>query len=635
MRITIKKALLLGIILLQVVTITTILTSNYLSSQRSFDAHAHKLMIDYADNITQNSKRFLDSAKATTQLTGQLISRNVLSIDHSQDLSLYFHQQLIQSPYVTGIYFADIKGEFVHVQREKGLSQSLFTQKLISLDASGLKKQSTLHTMDENFNQLSVKDIADESYDPRDRIWFNKALENNELSWTDPYVFFSSRQPGITSSMPIYDREQKLIGVVGVDISLATISSFFTDINLGENSIAFITNRLGEIIAYPDQAIIQHTASESLRFPRINEIENPIALSAWEALQAENNLFAFEQNSEDISFSYNGKKYHGLFKEFTHHKWPWLITIYMPEDFFLADLVKNQKVNILVGLIISIIACVISFLFINRITDSLEKVKDIATNITQGKFIKTSITQTRFAELQQTQYAFNKIIDSLIDSNKENQLLTQTLEKTSHETLSRLGCLAEYNNLSSPDHLTRVSLYSKLIASKMGLTDSRAKEIASAAKLHDIGKIAVPNQIIFKSGALSEQEWEEIKQVPIIGSQILRDAESTTLQCAYDIALNLHETWNGEGYPSQLSHSSIPLAARIVAVADTFDSMIHSRSYKAALTIENAISEIRALSNEKFDPHVVSAFNACIKDILDINKDYMSDNEILNNQYQA
>lgn len=134
MRITIKTALICGVILLQAVTLTTLLVSDYLSSQRSFNSHAQKLMLDYTDNIIANSKRFLDNAQATTRLTGELLSSDVLSIQRSNDLSLYFYQQLKQSPHLSGIYFAGINGEFVHVQREQGFKQSLFTQKFILLD---------------------------------------------------------------------------------------------------------------------------------------------------------------------------------------------------------------------------------------------------------------------------------------------------------------------------------------------------------------------------------------------------------------------------------------------------------------------------------------------------------------------
>jgi putative two-component system response regulator len=622
LRITIKKALICGIILLQFVTLTTLLVSNYFSNQRSFNSHAHKLMIDYADNVIDNSKRFLDTAQASTRLTGELLSLDVLSIDRNKDLSLYFYQQLKQSPHLSGIFFADINGKFVHVQREQGFEQPLFTRKFITVDDDiEQQKQSRLYTHDVNFAQISVKQIFQESYDPRDRIWFNKALENNALSWTDPYVFFSSRKPGITSSMPVYDTNNKLTGVVGVDVSLATISSFFDNLELGENSAAFVTNRLGEVIAYPDQKIIQDTANESLRFPRINEIDNPVALTAWQSLQEQLHLFAISTSTTDVKFSYEGKKYHGLFKEFTHHKWPWIIAIYMPEEFFLAELIENQQLNITFGLLISLIACLASFFFITHITDSLRKIKNIAENICCGQFIKSSITETTFIELQQTQYAFNNMIDSLIASRKENEQLHRTLEKTNNETITRLGMAAEYKNDSSSNHIRRVSRYCELIALNMGMSKVKAKELRSAAKLHDLGKIGISEQILSKPGPLSEQAWTAMKTAPIIGAKILQDAESSTLKSAHDIALTLHENWDGSGYPNQLSQQDIPLSARIVAVVDTFDTMIHPRCYKPAISIEMAISKIRALSGSKFDPAVITAFDSCLMDILNIYKE--------------
>ncbi|MFT7681810.1 MAG: putative two-component system response regulator [Moritella dasanensis] len=620
MRITIKKALLSGVILLQFVTLTTLLVSSYISNQRSFNAHAHKLMIDYADNIINNSKRFLDTAEATTLLSSELLSADVLSINRPEDLSLYFFQQLKQSPHISGIYFANTSGTFVHVQREQGFKDPLFSRKFIIFDDQDVLTSSQLFTHDNNFAQLSVKQIAKESYDPRDRIWFNKALDNAALSWTDPYVFFSSRKPGITSSMPVYDKDKQLIGVVGVDVSLATISSFFDNLDLGEHSTAFVTNRLGEIIAYPDQKIIQDTASESLRFPRINEINNPIALTAWQALQDETQLFSTGSTATAVTFSYDNNKYHGLFKQFTHHKWPWIIAIYMPEDFFLSELIDNQKLNILFGLVISIIACLTSFFFINHITDSLRKIKLIAESIRCGQFIKTNIAESTFVELQQTQYAFNNMIDSLIASRKENEQLHLMLEKTNTETITRLGLAAEYKNDSSPNHIRRVSRYCELIGLDMGMSKDKAKELRAAAKLHDLGKIGIPEQILSKPAALTIQEWKMMKTAPIIGAKILQDAESATLKLAHDIALTLHEHWDGSGYPHQLQYHDIPLSARIVAVVDTFDTMVHPRCYKNAIPIEIAINKIREFSGSKFDPSVIASFDHCLMDILNIYK---------------
>ncbi len=620
MRITIKKALISGVILLQFVTLTTLLVSSYVSNQRSFNSHAHKLMIDYADNIINNSKRFLDTAAATTLLTSELLSSDVLSINRPADLGLYFFQQLKQSPHISGIYFANTSGTFVHVQREQGFNEPLFSRKFITFDTNNVLKSSHLYTHDNNFAQLSVKEITKEAYDPRDRIWFNKALDNDALSWTDPYVFFSSRKPGITSSMPVYDKDNQLIGVVGVDLSLATISSFFDNLDLGENSTAFVTNRLGEIIAYPDQKIIQDTANESLRFPRINEINNPIALTAWQALQEETQLFSTGSTATTVTFNFDDNKYHGLFKEFTHHKWPWIIAIYMPEKFFLNELIDNQKLNILFGLVISIIACLTSFFFINHITDSLRKIKIIAENIRCGQFIKTNISESTFVELQQTQYAFNNMIDSLIASRKENEQLHLMLEKTNAETITRLGLATEYKNDSSPNHIRRVSRYCEIIALNMGMPKDKAKELRAAAKLHDLGKIGIPEQILSKPAALTMQEWVIMKTAPTIGAKILQDAESSTLKVAHDIALTLHEHWDGRGYPNQLQHHDIPLSARIVAVVDTFDTMIHPRCYKSAIPIEIAINKVRELSGSKFDPSVIAAFDHCLMDILNIYK---------------
>ena len=283
----------------------------------------------------------------------------------------------------------------------------------------------------------------------------------------------------------------------------------------------------------------------------------------------------------------------------------------MPEEFFLADLIANQQLNIIFGLLISILACLSSFLFINHITASLRKIRRIAEDVRCGKFTKSPLSTSSFIELQQTQYAFNNMIDSLIASRQENKQLHLTLAKTDSETFSRLSIVAEYKNDSSANHLRRVSRYSEIIALSMGMPEAKAK-------LHDLGKLGIPDKILTKPAVLTAAEWKTMQNAPLLGARILHDAESSPLKAAHDITLTLHENWDGSGYPHQLTGQDIPLSARIVAVADTFDTMLHARSYKAALSIETAVAEIRALSGHKFDPKVVANFDSSLLAIVDI-----------------
>jgi len=134
-----------------------------------------------------------------------------------------------------------------------------------------------------------------------------------------------------------------------------------------------------------------------------------------------------------------------------------------------------------------------------------------------------------------------------------------------------------------------------------------------AAPLHDIGKIGVPDRIFAKTGRLTPHEFEIMKEHTVIGGEILKGSRFPILQLARQIAVSHHERLHGSGYPEQLRGPEIPLAARITAVADVFDALIHHRPYKEAWPIPRAIEEIRNGAGLQFDPELARLFLAELK----------------------
>jgi putative two-component system response regulator len=132
--------------------------------------------------------------------------------------------------------------------------------------------------------------------------------------------------------------------------------------------------------------------------------------------------------------------------------------------------------------------------------------------------------------------------------------------------------------------------------------------IRLAAPLHDVGKIALPDAILGKPGKLTRAEFEQMKAHTTVGAQMLAGSAFALLETAEHVALTHHERWDGSGYPNGLARDEIPLARRIVAVADVFDALTHVRPYKAAWSSADAIAEITSHAGEHFDPHVVDAF---------------------------
>lgn len=167
---------------------------------------------------------------------------------------------------------------------------------------------------------------------------------------------------------------------------------------------------------------------------------------------------------------------------------------------------------------------------------------------------------------------------------------------------------AELVDAGTGRHLNRVAFYAGLTARALGLEDSRCESISSACRLHDIGKLGVPGEILRKPGPLSAPERRAMERHSAIGHDILADTGSELLELAAEVALTHHEWFDGRGYPNALRGDEIPLVGRIAAVADAFDALTSDRVYRPAVSREEAVRLLRAASGSQFDPAVVDAF---------------------------
>jgi putative two-component system response regulator len=184
---------------------------------------------------------------------------------------------------------------------------------------------------------------------------------------------------------------------------------------------------------------------------------------------------------------------------------------------------------------------------------------------------------------------------------------TQCPENTQIGTLLRLASVAELRDGDSGSHPHRVGELAALIAKSLNFPERRVELIWIAASLHDIGKIGIPDKILLKPEKLTDDEYEKIKTHTTIGSAMLSGSPFPCLQLAEEIALYHHERWDGNGY-WRLQPGSIPVEARIVSIADTFDVLTHRRPYKQAWSVYDAVAEIKSQSGQQFDPHLVDVF---------------------------
>ncbi len=190
------------------------------------------------------------------------------------------------------------------------------------------------------------------------------------------------------------------------------------------------------------------------------------------------------------------------------------------------------------------------------------------------------------------------------------QARTQELESAQVEILERLARAAEYRDDDTGRHTQRVATVAARLARTLGRQAAEVELIFRATPLHDVGKIGIPDHILLKPGRLEPAEFAEMQTHTTIGARILSGGQSELIRLAQVIALTHHERWDGTGYPHSRSGYQIPLAGRIVAVADTFDALTHVRPYKEAWSVAAALEEIVRQRGHQFDPAIADAFLA-------------------------
>lgn len=243
--------------------------------------------------------------------------------------------------------------------------------------------------------------------------------------------------------------------------------------------------------------------------------------------------------------------------------------------------------------------------------DSTSEAKQRALSMGAKDFLTKPIDRTetllRIRNLLETRMLYSQLRRNNAVLEEAVRERTRELEDTQSEILERLARAAEYRDDATGQHAQRVGDLSALIARQLGLPASDVELIRRAALLHDVGKIGIPDHILLKRGRFTAEEREQMAAHTVIGARIVAGSRTRLLQLAEQVARSHHQHWDG-GHDGGPAGDEIPLAGRIVAVADVFDALTHVRPYKEAWPVEEAIEEITNQRGRQFDPRIVDAF---------------------------
>lgn len=212
----------------------------------------------------------------------------------------------------------------------------------------------------------------------------------------------------------------------------------------------------------------------------------------------------------------------------------------------------------------------------------------------------------------------------------ESAMLTNEIEETQKEIIFTMGEIGESRSKETGNHVKRVAEYSYIIALGLGMSQEEAEVLKMASPMHDIGKVAIPDEVLKKPGKLTDEEFKIMQSHTEIGYNLLKNSKRHILKTAAIVAYQHHEKWNGRGYPLGLSGEDIHIYGRITAIADVFDALGSDRVYKKAWELDRILNLFKEERGGHFDPKIVDVFMDKLPDILAIREKYSDD--VLNSQ---
>jgi HD-GYP domain-containing protein (c-di-GMP phosphodiesterase class II) len=288
----------------------------------------------------------------------------------------------------------------------------------------------------------------------------------------------------------------------------------------------------------------------------------------------------------------------------------WGVVVERPAAEAFATVTVMQQRTLLVTALAALAALGIGFAMSRQVIRPLQVLAGVTSRIAEGD-LEVRATVSGDHEIARLAANFNNMAGSIEALVRRLRQALRQNQELFLETIRTLAAAIDAKDPYTRGHSERVSSYSLAIAKHVGLSQDEVFRIRIASILHDVGKLGIRDGILNKPGLLTDDEFAVMRRHPDIGAQIM--APIRMLKDIIPGIRNHHESWDGTGYPDHLRGEEIPLVARIIGIADTFDAMTTNRPYQAAMALEHVLERMRSLAGARFDPAVIGAFLAAVK----------------------
>jgi len=381
----------------------------------------------------------------------------------------------------------------------------------------------------------------------------------------------------------------RFIGMLGTAVDLSFLTRSLDNLSQA-GLITYVVDREGRLVVAPESSHLP-TGKDMSKLDIVKSFEETggkaqvIATSEFTIIE--------DKKEEEVLGTYSAVPALG-----------WAVIAQKPKAEAYSGVYDMQRTANLLALLMVFTSALVGILAARRITEPLQELTDTSRAIAKGDFSQrvNLKSRTEIGELAQT---FNHMSGDLERLVKDLKHAAEENRQLFLNSIQMLAGAVDEKDPYTRGHSDRVTKYSVMIAKELSLPADIVEKIRIAAQLHDVGKIGIEDRILKKPGALTPEEYEVMKSHTVRGANILRSVEQLR-EMIPGIELH-HESMDGKGYPYGLKGNEIPLSARIIAVADTFDAMTTNRPYQAAHEPEYAVKIINTLGRNRLDPKVVAA----------------------------
>lgn len=289
---------------------------------------------------------------------------------------------------------------------------------------------------------------------------------------------------------------------------------------------------------------------------------------------------------------------------------PWAVVTARDVDVAFAAVNAMAARSLLLAVLTGLVAMLAGIVLARRITLPLRKLADVTTAVAGGDFTQRAPVASR-NEMGQLAENFNVMTDAVDRYVRSLRQALQENEELLIDSIRALAAAIDAKNPYTRGHSERVSQYAVAVAHHFGVKGREIKRVEIAALLHDVGKIGIEDAILLKPEALTDQEFAQMRNHVVKGAAIVSPIKR--LKDMLPGIRSHHENWDGSGYPDGLKGDAIPLVARLISIADTFDAMTTDRPYQKGMDLQAAMERLQAMAGRRLDPRVVDAFFAAVR----------------------